>query len=447
MNRVVRWLKALSPRAILAIGWLGLFLYAYPGYMSFDSIAQLHQARVGFYLDSHPPAMAAMWSFAEHFVTGPVGLLLAQTGAFAAGVYLLLATRMQRRTAAIATALVLWFPPVANTMSVIWKDSQMAAYLVLGTALMLAPKLRSRLIGLAFIALATAMRHNAFAMTLPLVVLLFYWKPLHRWWQRYAIAIVAWLVVTASAQAVSNRLADQHVFMWHQSLALLDIVGTLRYAEPLGDDELRRELAGTPLAVSDHFQDHARAVLDPAADPVSDLWNATSAVFDRPADPDEAERTAIVQAWKAIVFGHPAAYLRYRLVVFGQLVQLDGTPLGSPIYCWFTDIQQPFLSGVRISHLASDSRGQELAHEAMFWLGDTWMFHVGFYMILSVVLLPLCWRDRESFALIASGLSGQAGLFVIAPSVDVRYSFWLIVATVLAAITIAARRLRSRGSS
>jgi hypothetical protein len=447
MSRVVRWLRALSPRAIVAIGWLGLVLYAYPGYMSFDSIAQLHQARVGYYLDSHPPAMAAMWSFAEHFVTGPIGLLLAQTGAFAAGVYLLLATRMQRRTAAIAAVLVLWFPPVANTMSVIWKDSQMAAYLVLGTALILAPRLRSRLIGLGFIALATAMRHNAFAMTLPLVVLLFYWKPLHRWWQRYTIAIVAWLAVTASAQMVSNMLADKHVFMWHQSLALLDMVGTLRYAEPLGDDQLRRELAGTPLTVSDHFQDHARAVLDPSVSPIDDLWNATNAFFDRSVDLDEAQRAAIVNAWHTIVFGHPAAYLRYRLVVFGQLVQLDGTPLGSPIYCWFTDVQQPYESGARVGHLASTSRAQELAHHVMFWIGDTWMFHVGFYTIVSILLLPLCWRDRESFALIASGLSGQAGLFVIAPSVDVRYSFWLIVATVLAAITIAARRIRSRGSS
>lgn len=440
-------LAEISPRTILVIGWLGLFLYAYPGFMSFDSVSQLMQARSGVYLDNHPPAMAALWHCAELVITGPVALLIAQITAFLVGTYRLCATRMTRRRAAIAASLVLWFPPVANTVGVIWKDSQMAAYLVLGTALLLAPRLRTRIVGLAFISLATAMRHNAFAMTLPLVVLLFYWHPLMRWWQRYAIATVAWVAVTLAAQTASGLLADHHVFMWHQSLALLDIVGTIRYAEPISDAELERELTGTPLAFSDHLQDHARAVLDPAASPTDDLWNATNTFFQRPAAPDEAQRNAIAAAWKKIVFDHPAAYLRYRLVVFGQLVQLDGTQLGTPIYCWFTDVQQPFESGERISHYAAPSHLQEIAREAMLWLGDTWLFHVGLYLIVSLLLLPLCWRDRESFALVASGLAGEAGLFVIAPTVDVRYSFWLIVATVLAAVLIAAKRIRSRGSS
>jgi hypothetical protein len=250
--------------------------------------------------------------------------------------------------------------------------------------------------------------------------------------------------VTLAAQTATSLLADRHIAMWHQSLALLDMVGTIRYSESLSDEQLRAELVGTPVAFADHLQDHARVKLVADATPVDDLWNATNTFFHRPDAPDADQRAAIAKAWQTIVTGHPGAYLRYRLVVFDQLVQLDDTPLGSPIYCWFTDVQDPFGSGERIGHFAAPSHLQEASRDAMQWLGDTWLFHVGLYMILSVVLLPLCWRDRESFALLASGIAGQAGLFVIAPSVDVRYSFWLIVSVLLAIVLAAARRLRSR---
>ena len=275
MTRWLRRLADVSPATILVVGWIGLLLYAYPGFMSFDSVSQLEQSRSGFYLDNHPPAMAALWHCMELLVTGPVGMLVLQTVAFFAGVYLLFATRMSRRRAAIAAVLLCWCPPIANTMSVIWKDSQMAAYLVLGTALLVSTRLRVRLAGLAFVALATAMRHNAFAMTFPIVALLFYWSVEQRWWQRYAIAIVAWVAVTLAAQTATNLLADRHVAMWHQSLALLDMVGTIRYSEPLSDDQLHAELVGTPLAFADHLQERTREKLVDAT-PIDDLWSATN---------------------------------------------------------------------------------------------------------------------------------------------------------------------------
>jgi len=428
------------------MGWTGLLLYAYPGYMSFDSLAQLDQARSGALLDDHPPAMAVIWEYSEAIIKGPLGMLLLQTACLVGGLYLVFATRTTQRRAAILASLVLWFPPVANTMSVIWKDSQMAGYLVLGTGLLLSPRLRVRLGGLALIGLGTAMRHNALAMTFPLVTLLFYGREAHPWWKRYAIALVAWLAITLAASTTTSMLAQHHTFMWHRSLALLDMTGTLRYAEPIPDASLDATLAGTPLLIHDHYQEHARAHLDPNASPTDDLWNATGALFDRSAQPGVAQRSATSRAWRTIISAHPMAYLKYRLVVFAQLVQLDGTQLGSPIYCWFTDVQSPYESGVRVGHLVAPSHLQSTLQQAMIWTGSTWVFHVGFYLILAVLLLPLCWRDRESFAIVGSGLTGQLGLLVISPTVDVRYSFWLIFATSLGALLVALRRVKRRGS-
>ena len=428
----------MKPRAILIVGWLGMVLYAFPGYMSYDSVAQLFQARLGWFNDGHPPVMAYLWENVDRLVAGPVLMLLLQVTCFLAGTYFLLRERVSRTAAAIVAVLVLWFPPVANTMGVIWKDSQMAAYLMLGTALILAPRLRTRLLGLGCLGLATAMRYNALAMTFPLVALLFVWNPTFRWWKRYAIAIVAWVAITFAVRVASTALTDHPRYIWHQSLALLDIVGTLREAPDVPDAELQRELAGTPLIATTELSARAKKTYRPDVSPTEQLWDATDKFFERPDT--EAERAAVSAAWRTIVTGHLGAYLKYRMIVFGQLTQLDGTPLGSPVYFWFGDIQDLERSARYIDHDASPSGLQDLLHHAMYWLGDTWLFRVSLYLVLSVVLLPFCWRDRLAFALLASGLMGELFLLVIAPTVDVRYSFWLVVMAVLSSVLLIARR-------
>lgn len=435
----------MTPRRILLLGWLGAFLYAFPGYMSFDSVVQLEQARTGRFRDDHPPAMAALWQLTEVFVSGPVGMLVLQLTAFLVGTYLLFKTKMSERAAAIAASLVLVFPPVLNTMAVIWKDSQMAAYLVLGAALLLSPRRGGRLAGVFFLALATAMRHNALAMTLPLVVVLFTWTPSHRCWKRYAIAFATWILVTMSARVFTSQLAGQHTYMWHRSLALLDIVGTLRFTEDMPDAELHRELAGTPLRYSVDLQRHTRDVINPEASPTHQLWDSTNSFFFEPKTHEE--RTAVARAWKSIVTAHPFAYARYRWIVFSQLTQLDDTAPGSPIYCWFTDVQNPFGSRERIGHAAGPSGLQGNVQQAMFWIGDTVLFHVSVYAVLALLLIPFAFRERTVVALLASAIVSEAALFVIAPTVDVRYSFWLVVGTLDAAILLVAIRSNVQRSS
>src|ERR1700690_1948103 len=121
----MRRLRALSPHQLLILGWSGFMAYAFPGYMSFDSVFQLRMSRSGWLIDGHPPFMAAMWRFVELFVAGPVGMLVIQTTAFLIGAYLVFRTLMSPKRAAIVASLVLWFPPIASVMAVIWKDSQM----------------------------------------------------------------------------------------------------------------------------------------------------------------------------------------------------------------------------------------------------------------------------------------------------------------------------------
>jgi len=50
--------RIIVPAAILLAGCALFVVYAYPGYMSYDSAWQLREARSGWLTDWHPPLMA-----------------------------------------------------------------------------------------------------------------------------------------------------------------------------------------------------------------------------------------------------------------------------------------------------------------------------------------------------------------------------------------------------
>jgi hypothetical protein len=435
----MRSLRALSPRQILTLGWLGFMAYAFPGYMSFDSVTQLRMSRSGYLIDGHPPFMAAMWRFVELFVAGPIGMLVIQTVAFLIGAFLVLRTRMAPRTAAIVATLVLWFPPIGAVMAVIWKDSQMTAFLILGFGLLIQDRRRDHVLGLIAILVATLMRHNALLMTGPLLVFAFRWSPKYGWIKSTALAVVAWIVITFTAQVIESGLTDEEQHFWHTTIALCDIAGTLRY-EPatISDAELSRVAPGVTFLVP-NVQDYLKNAVE-LRGYVDTLWKPTYSVFAAPRT--AAERKAVTAAWKAIVLGHLDAYIAYRWDVVRRMLGLSDDPEVSPVYNWFTDIQDPYFSASAIDHDATGAHLQNLLREAIHVVAVTPVFSVIVYLALLLLLLPFALRDRQVFGLLASAITGELALAVIAPTPDWRYSYWAIVAVVFSVILLVARRIR-----
>jgi hypothetical protein len=437
-----RRITAMSPAAILAIGWLGIVLYAHPGYMSYDSVYQLLEARAGVFSDGHPPAMAALWKVVDLVIAGPFGMLVIQTTCFVLGAYLVLARHMRPRRAALGAVAIVWFPAISSTLAVIWKDSQMAGFLMLGTGLLVAPRRRTRLCGLALLAVATMMRHNALTMTFSIVGLLFVWDETHRWWKRYPLAIAAWVAITLFAQLTNGALTSDERHLWHRSLALLDIVGTLRNTPPVPEAELQPILAGTPVRSPGDVSAQAHA---PSAEPspIDELWAVTNQVFRQPDT--AAERAAVSRAWRDVVFGHPRGYLAYRWGVFTQLLGLSHPDPGSVVYVWFADVQDPATSARSVDHDATPSELQEALQVQMRRWGRGWMFRPYLYLVLSLLLLPLSLRYREAAAILLSGIGSEAALFFLTPTTDFRYSFGLVVTTAFGLVMLFADRYRRAG--
>ncbi|MBC7978790.1 MAG: hypothetical protein H7138_27715, partial [Myxococcales bacterium] len=122
-----------TPFAILACAWLAMVLYANPGYLSYDSVHVLAEARVGHYLD----LAALIWRVVDHVVPGPFGMLLLQVTGVLCGAYRVLRSCLSPRRAAVCAGLVLWWPAISGTLGVIWTESHAAAWLLLGTGWLL----------------------------------------------------------------------------------------------------------------------------------------------------------------------------------------------------------------------------------------------------------------------------------------------------------------------
>jgi len=76
-------------------------------------------------------------------------------------------------------------------------------------------------------------------------------------------------------------------------------------------------------------------------------------------------------------------------------------------------------------------------------LGTGVLFRPALYLGLALVLLALSARRPEARALLLSALASEAALVVLAPTIDYRYSIWLVVATLL----VLAQRIGERISA
>nr|HEX4314675.1 hypothetical protein [Kofleriaceae bacterium] len=402
--------------------------------MSRDSVEQMRQARDGHYTDWHPPAMAALWRLAEHVYRGPIVMLLLQMTAFVAGLYLLLRRWLAPLPAAIATLAVAWFPPLSSTIAVIWKDSQMLGYALLGVALLARGTRRSQLAALVALAAASAMRHNAFTLTCAPVVLLFAWPGLAGW-RRYAVAVAVWLGVTAFGVGVNVALTDEHKHPWTDAGQIWDVVGMVADAPPMSDDDARELLAGTPFKVTANIQQRIADAYDPHLG-LYHTWD--QGVLDQLATDDQ--RDAVDRAWWTLLREHPGAYVEHRANAFAELLQL-GTPSRTSIWVGYDPIGRDL-------HRDRGSAFQKSLRRWQVWFGSSWLYRPWLYLaaslVLVVVVVVVCKRDRLMIALAASAVMSELPLFVIAPSSDFRYSVWLVAMTMVLAIAVAATTIRAR---
>lgn len=437
--RVRAWVdRLLTERVILVAGWVWFLVYAYPGYMSYDSSFELSQARhIEKMNDWHPPVFSLIWRYTDAIVAGPFPILVIQSVLFVIGVRALLRGLLPGRAGAIVTVAILLAPQTVVIMGVIWKDALMAGCLVCGIACLFTDRRPWRITGYVLIFLATAVRYNAAAATLPIVLAQFGWHSTLPKWRRLALASVLWVGIAVGSVLLNSYFVEEHKYPWQTSVAMLDITGVIRFAPKLDNDQLLADTPGVPWHKTDKIQIRARTWYSPRWSNFLTLTNEPGQIFDYPSN--DAQFAAMTNAWKKLVFSYPLAYIRHRLAIFYAQLQIDDQLVwGGFIEPMYIDV---------LGHRAIHSPVQELWVNTMARLEGTFVFRTSFYFILALVLLWLSRGDRLARVLVTSGLLYELGLLVAAPAIGYRYSHWLVECTLIALVMVFVRRYRARERS
>jgi hypothetical protein len=428
--------RYVTDRAILVAGWLAFLVYAFPGFMSFDSAWQLAQARHVVPVNEwQPPMMALIWRWADHVFAGPFPMLVLQSTLFLVGTNALLRRVMSRRAAAIAAVALLLAPPNIVVLAVIWKDSQMAGFLVAGIAGLFSTDRRWRIAGYACLFLATGMRYNAAAATLPIMLAQFGATGVWKRWHRVALAGVAWFGITALAFACNALLVEEHQYVWQAGAAPVDIAGIINYADA-SNDQVLVETAGVPWhGDTTQLQARVHRMYRPAGN-IYTLTEQPDHVLDAPTT--DEQRAAISAAWSRLVLAHPLAFVKHRFAVFNaQLKCAKGV---------FAELDNDLYQH-ELGHHAVHSSLQQTWIDVLKWFDGTIVYRVSLYFFVSILLLPLARRDRLSFVILASGTCYALGLLAVAPAVDYRYSHWMVACCLLAGTMLFVLRRRASSRS
>jgi hypothetical protein len=433
MAKVIAWLRARTPRQILLASLVIFLVYAWPGFVGWDTREHMVQSRAGVYTDGHPPILAFLVRICELFITGPALLLLIQAITLLVGLYLVLKSRLSPRAAAIAASVIYLFPYVSGVTGLINKDSLMAGPLMIGIGLMLDERMRSHRWALLWLFIASLMRWNALAATFAPMILLFRWSPSSARLRRYAISTLAWFAVTAAAYETNDLMTDQREYLWYWGYAYVDIAGTIANMPDTDDATLNRMLDGVPLVYHDHLYDRFKANYNPAYQ--YHLVRAPTRLFTIATT--ETQRDAIYLAWKRFVFGFPRAYFAYRVDAFRMLLSIDRPPSFSNVYIWFNVIAAPEVIA-ELGHDAGASRIQQRMIDASIWISLTPVYYTFIYFALCLLLLPFV-RRRLEIALLLSAIGYELQWFFLAVTADLRYSQWMAMCTFVAGVLIVAR--------
>jgi hypothetical protein len=436
--------SSLRPRTVLAAAWLFMIVYAFPGYMNWDNGDQLLQIRRGELTDWHPPLMASYWWVLERGVRGPLLMLLLQSTCFLWGLHGLLRQRLDERAAAWVAAGIYLFPPVFTPMGAIWKDAQMAGFLVAGVALALRSSWQARIGGLLLLVLAAGVRDNAAAALPHLLLWIAASWGCRRWIVKCAVGAGAFVLVVGTAMSANRAVTDVRMHAWYWSVAPFDMAGTIAHADTISDAELLTVLADTGIYpdVRDNIQARVRRVYTPR------VWHPL--VFSDEAlwitFPDRPQRLARARAWRELIRRYPEAYAAHRWSVTREVLGLSSQPVWEPVCQTFTAVDD---HQYRLHHTHTMSWWQQKLGAIYRWLGTTVVYRAWAYLLLASIFLGygLWRRDQMIVALAGSGLLYEASFVVVTAAPDFRYSHWMVTCTVLCAVLIFRERFQRSSAS
>jgi hypothetical protein len=415
---------------------------SWPGFMSFDSVFALSQARHGITTAGYPPMVSYLWRLTELAIPGQGGMFALQNLLVCLGIAKFgRAVGASAWTIVAAIVLVAIAPATLGPMLVVWKDILFGGLLALGAGFSAdfwtTGRRESMWVALIMLVLACTIRLNGVPAVLPLLFLIA-WRSMRRFDLAHRTRALAAMAATSVVAILSVGLVVA-LSMWRLPglermtefkgaqdwLIVGDLVGISvcsdRNVLPLpfypaqyqGDILWLRSIY-SPQHIQESFSPHdgEAALLESGFDHAGDLG----------------------QQWRSAVGDYPGCFLRHKLHLAKFLL---GTNPGSVFYATNPTVFPNDL-GVAVHE-------SELTRTAVSWIEEhagSPLARVWVFILAAAVTMTLALARRRlrpiSLAIFSSGMVYLLVDIFLLPAADLRYQFWVVTSMVLTILSVMA---------
>lgn len=423
---------------LFALVLAALFTVAsYPGFMSFDSVEALRQAREGIEGSQYPPFGSYVWRVFDWIWPGPTLMQLFQNCTLLLSfAWILNNIGWPWLVRLLLLAAFAAFPPLAGTMLVVWKDVAVAAFYMLSFALMFSASRQE--IGakrgwflaasVFFLFCGMAYRFNAASGALSILVYAIGLRQCNhgreiKFFRSLIFGFAGLLVLFSMVWLINSfrfpeftRLEKNTNMM---SIMRHDLVGISAFS----GKSFLRENSGIPVA-----PEYLKKIYD------ARHLNITSA--------NDTEKrishdvSGLTRQWMAAIAEYPTAYIKHRFSVFSEYVGFHDHEIFYVTHPnvdqnKFGIVQSPNrLTPVFVNYVVSFDRST---------VDRAWIYYLFGLLALASTFLQKGFRYRtEAAVALSSALLYLAPMFFITPAGDLRYNFWSLCGTLVSIVFVVA---------
>lgn len=436
-------------------GFLLTCLLFYPGFLNSDSDWQLYQAKNNVYDPQHPVFISHLWLCLLYFFDEIGGMFLLQTFSYWIGLTALLGLLINNRNGfMLGTLGVGLYPPLFAGLLMIVKDSLFyGAPLSALSALALAERKISKLnfsLCIFFSFLAVLLRHNGIFAILPILFYLFVvlFKSIDSSFFKKRLiitlsAITGSILIGGTMFVAKGFYEARAIGPTYIRSSEATLIFDLARVSVLSNKNYLPDVFGAgPITLEDLNK-------IPSTYSVFDLLYGDNSLRRPGYSRGSSNDTLLLkQAWRSSIINEPCAYLKHRATVFTGLMGL--APTNSWPY-WYhnTDL------------LMTDKKlSPDFNVNFKIWLVEkmdklrvklyfrTWPYVVALSVLLllkAIFRIKFNGYEYTAQAIVLSGLAYLLGYFIVAPSIDWRYTWWFIQSVLIfGVITINAFLVRLR---
>ncbi|MGY2171685.1 hypothetical protein [Pseudomonas gingeri] len=420
--------KKLSYKAIFVFISISLSLFSffafYPGIMTWDSLDQLRQARLGDYRDWQPPAMALLWHLFLMFDDGPSGMLIFQFFMIWLASILLYvwSTRSGHKFSFLFLCLPA-FPWIINFQYVVWKDVGMAYSWILSVSIALLCRYDKKisigviLVVFGFFFYGALIRSNSLVS---------------------AFFIIPFLIVCTLKTKKILALVGGTIFVFSFLFAtnyLLKFVFEVKQNNPISyvmfDDLVALRNEGVKVQLS-FLTAEDLVALDQCKPTL--LKNKVGAAFCLGEKFDDVPVNyfdELKSVWVASVKANIIKYLMYRLDAFSILLSSPGQKIYYATE--FRVVEAPYnVKSVVRQESAMEQPLRTYLRASQKTIPGLFKPYVWLLIAMSIVFLMMFRKKARDPWMALLPLSGVAYLFSylpVTPAADFRYVYWVCVVT------------------